>query len=381
MASADTSGAPLAGVRVEARPPATLNAAAFPHILANVIAHAPYESLLLLRAVSHATKQAADARLAHHVILHIPGICISDVMEGPGDELDCRAKARTARILSTVPSAVPEPAPPSPAAAPLTAAEVAFNTSFPLPVVSGRSLPGFGVHPPSLSALAAVRVVDIPSTEVHYLLNTGEEPHPPVLPSLSNLEVVRYFSPWGADKEGSFPADVRRVYFVPLLAMEGDLWFIPCLGWYPSVVYHFTGTGTVPWDVTLPVNDSAWGKDSGSMTLIFTDVEPDEEVGKWASATAWAIFRRPRTQFILVDATPSLFGVKHSNDIVPALARIAAAHLERSFPGWSQYHPSYGLEYVAAQVELLSCDEYRERVGEELYALDMVGLHYPPRPS
>jgi hypothetical protein len=231
--------------------------------------------------------------------------------------------------------------------------------------------------------LPLLHTVDITYTEEYHLVRGRElgcwnylqfiEPH---------VQVVRYFFPWGST--GKWGARARRVYFAPLLSSEDEpkWWYVPWDGCGDEVVIHLTGAERYPWRMESP-QGSTLGRGRHSITLIFTDVASAKDEGgarvsnehdvddKWLSATDYLISSRGGALFTLVDATPALFCVNHPDEIVPRLQESARGRLGEgdSVLGLDRHVAS-----MPDRVEVLTRHEYRRRVGDELYALDMVGI-------
>lgn len=438
----------------------TLNAYAYPHILDNIIEHSSYDTLLLLRRVSHTTRRKADARLARHVILQMPDfgppVASGEMYLREFEDGFCRERVRTLTVLSAVDSFAPAPDPSasSPLPPPLdppstpetqTPAQL-FAARFPrvrLPQ-SARPLPGTmgwrDACVPSLQHLRAehglragvvtnmavldatrrerkralercyaavrgVEVVDVPAMEGAYLsrgFGYGAED----ITAGWSLKAVRFHQPpWGGHASHAIQSAARHILFVPLLRISGQ-WCLPGMPGNPStkdIVYHFTGWRDLPEGFIAPLEylDPVPRNNVVQFTFIFTDLprpeveESEEGEGerygdKWLQAIAPLLYLAPTAQFTLVDAFPALFGVRAMQDMKAALEaeavrmyKTSAVRPRRAGRGHEQVMElaEDWLETVPSRVSWLPRDEYRARVGDEVYRLDMVGLPREHSPS
>ncbi|CAK9780541.1 unnamed protein product [Cutaneotrichosporon oleaginosum] len=262
-----------------------LDADTYPHILDGVLAHSDYSALLILRRVSWSTKRKADARLAQHVILRMPGfgppVSTGERYLREYDAAFCCDRVRSLTVLSCAPGTptsacnanllLSEPGK-SLGSRPLVlspgTAGAAYIARFPRPVLPhAPRLPGMmrwrDVATPEqemraerglrvgvvmdvclldsrrrarkaalercLRAIEGVRVVEVPALEAAHLARGAGFGSVDLLGVL-RPEVVRYYSAWGPGPYSydGFPHSRRRVLFAPLLkAEEGRGWFVP----------------------------------------------------------------------------------------------------------------------------------------------------------
>ncbi|GMK53571.1 hypothetical protein CspeluHIS016_0101570 [Cutaneotrichosporon spelunceum] len=424
---------------------ARLDAAAYPHILDSVIAHAEYPALLLLRRVSWSTKRKADARLAAHVILHMPdfGPPVSNNVRHllEYDPVHCFERVCSLTVLSCTPGASPRPSRiarsssiyqssvMASGSAEEEHAERFYTTHFPPPLlppvgrlpglmrwrdvaIPGREMQaerglrtGLVMNVSVLDshrrarkivlerchrAIEGVRVVEVPALEAAHLeRGTGFG----ALDLLAALkpQIVRFHSAWAvrAYSRNPFPTAQRRILFVPLMR-EGTLgrWFVPTGGMprlervKTDIVIHLTGISVIPPGLPTPAHVDGRTIPAVRIVLIFSDVgggakdlggegalASELSLGRnpWLSATAALVAFLIHGEITLVDASPVL-GAK--SEIVAALEEEAMR--ERRATG---SRDPLLLEHDGwPTIRLLSKDEYREEVGDDMFALDMVGL-------
>jgi hypothetical protein len=97
--------------------------------------------------------------------------------------------------------------------------------------------------------------------------------------------------------------------------------------------------------------------------------EEGERGNPWLSATAALVAFLIRGDITLVDASPVLGGKR---EILPALEN--AARKRRQGSTLQDRLGEGDEDDPLASIRLLSKEEYREEVGERMFALDMVGL-------
>lgn len=403
-------------------PATTLDADAYPHLLESVIQHAPYQSLLALRGVSRTLKTKADVRLAEHIILRMPDLGPPTARTDEWhlyvhDPDRYRQRVRSVEVLSAVPgsSGAHTPATNNP---PAKEAEV-FVTSYP----RGRPDPDHRVpslmgwqdvaapYPDPLRAhcsskhadsrvaaecyrsrtaalramvapLRGVQVVDVADRELAFLEHQVSDTAARTLEvfrDVMNPAVVRFHSPWG--RRVDFARGARQVHFIPLLASSNGSRWIISLGRFPicsHLVIHFTGTQAIPHGVVPPDSHVTIPRNWSQITLIFTDVwESAGEYnsdGRWLKTTTELVTYRPCAMFTLIDAAPTLFGVEQASEIPAMIEQEIAQQLGPLIPTCVQVGKDRWVNRIAERIEVISRDEYRQRVGEETYVLDMVGL-------
>lgn len=155
-------------------------------------------------------------------------------------------------------------------------------------------------------------------------------------------------------------------------------WFIPDIAAPgPSdITYHFTGCKILP---SPPPTQTKRDDIAIAYILVFTDVAdpPDEaceycpKVGmrQWLNPVARLMYYRPKATFTLVDALPTMFGVERVDDIV---ARLQEEATNPFYDGKEDRELLLeALTTLPERVTLFSGDEYRERVGDNTYALEM----------
>jgi hypothetical protein len=244
-----------------------------------------------------------------------------------------------------------------------------------------------------LRAIEGVRVVDVPALEAAHLARGAGFGAVDLLGALKP-EVVRYHSAWGPGpvRWDDFPHARRRVLFVPLLRADGRGWFVPTCD-IPAVervrvpakhiVVHLTGAAAIPADILIPLHVDRRTMAPVKLVLIFSDVGGGEAVGgedgmedeegergnPWLSATAALVAFLIRGDITLVDASPVLGGKR---EILPALEN--AARKRRQGSTLQDRLGEGDEDDPLASIRLLSKEEYREEVGERMFALDMVGL-------
>jgi hypothetical protein len=240
-------------------------------------------------------------------------------------------------------------------------------------------------------ALRHLHTVDITFTEEYHLLRGANLGIWNYLKTIEPyVKVVRYFSLWGSTAKWARFA--RRVYFVPLLLRSSAYsllckdWYVPWDGCGEEVVIHLTGAQPAPLQMRWSNRTSF---SAGSITLIFTDlavpntsedrgtskrrVAKDKHDRAALDATVRLLLTRGKASVTLVDAAPALFGANCPDEVIPLLHEAARSLAPRLFPSLG---PSIEADVptIPDRVTMLTRDEYRHRVGEEMYALDMVGI-------
>ncbi|BEI90895.1 uncharacterized protein CcaverHIS019_0309650 [Cutaneotrichosporon cavernicola] len=245
-----------------------------------------------------------------------------------------------------------------------------------------------------LRAIEGVRIVDVPALEAAHL-SRGAGFGAIDLLAVIKPNIVRFHSAWGPgpDRWDFFPTAQRRVLFAPLLRVDGGRWFVPT-GDIPAVervkmpakdiVIHFTGAAAIPAGIQTPLHVDRRTMTLTKIVLIFSDVgggegesvgedraegEEGERVNPWLNATAALVAFLIHGDITLVDSSPVL-GTR--GEIVAALEKAAMKRRQdNAAPNWRN---DDGEEDDLARVRLLSKEEYREVVGDQMFAFDMVGL-------
>lgn len=352
----------------------TLDASAYPHLLDAVLSLADRGALLTLRSTSRSLRDAADARLAEHVKLHIPigGLHV----HCPGPRVDIKLLRERIRRLEVTGAGGRLPvfmgwggavAPVRRPAIP----DIALGTVSPPPVasdVAARRAARRAVRARCAAAISAARTVDITSFP-HAWLRDGA----PDLESALCAHTYRFHEPWCAWDGRPFAA-ASAVVFTPLVLGRGE-WVIPT----PftrfrgaRLVLNLTGFAALDQAEAVafpPTADAMHIVSVADVTVNLAGLAG--KMGKGLGLVfplARVVFHNPTTRFTLVGAEPALFGVSAHDEIRTALVDV----VNRLRTWYPNYWTPEAMESLPRRIIMMSLDEYREELGEERFALEAV---------
>ncbi|GMK53572.1 hypothetical protein CspeluHIS016_0101580 [Cutaneotrichosporon spelunceum] len=373
-----------------------LDASAYPHILETILAHADYAALLALRTVSHALRDAVDARLATHVRLHIPcGVHV----HSPGPLMDVKLDVRLLRermrrleVSSLISPGGKLPVfmhwagsvapvrhrstyhppcdPDSDATIASTPAEEDAHE------VAARRAARRAVRVRCAAALSTARVVDVTSFPAAWVRDGAAD----LLKALG-ADVYRFHGPWCA---WSRPMDAATgVVFTPLLLGRGE-WVIPCpyttfRG--PRLTINLTGFRVLdPADAVFPPTADAVNVVSAAAEVVINFAalasRQDTSPGHLGLVfpTARVVFRNPTARFMLVSAEavdPVVFGHVCADGQDPDELRGVIVTVVNRLRSWyPNYWNAEAIETLPERIAMRTLEEYRAEIGDEQYALE-----------
>lgn len=374
-----------------------LDASAYPHILDAVLAHADYAALLALRAASRTLRDAADARLATHVRLHIPcGVHVHALGPRMNVRMDARLLRERIRRLEVHSLVSPGCSGKLPmfmdwarAVAPVRGLRAPYSdaesdaTVAPAEDpsdVAARRATRRAIRARCAAALARAGVVDVTSFPAAWVRDGATD----LLKAL-NAHTYRFHGPhcaWGR------PLDAAAgVLFTPLLLGRGGEWVIPSTfstfrG--PRLTINLTGFRVLdPAEAAVfpPTADSLDVVSAAAEVVInFTALagKPDMPPGRLGLVfpTARVVFRNPTARFTLVGAEavdPVIFGHVCAEGQNPDELRMVIVNVMNRLRSWyPNCWNSEAIETLPNRIAMCTLDEYKADIGEERYALEAV---------